>query len=466
MPSNQIAAEVDVASSNLTPKILVRKSPRRKKSLKDSWWVLVLVPLVVALVPLLNTLLGTKHPEGHDRIQNNNFSGDMYFANVSLINQQYQQTTGRPLNDRDLKKIEDAGRFAARNNFVAAASILSDVAQSVRVAAVYNNLGVAYANSKHDLGPAEEAFRQAVAKDPNYEAAWVHLGLVQRKEGKLEDALASFLKAPDLAARQITDIGEELKPKPTPPPSGPPDQNGAAQQIKPSSDGHDILSAKPVALEAARQDAIAPDKANYFRFVTPPKYRDWVTISMTNRSTTLEPWLKVFNADKSDLSGNQYNTTQGANLEYNFAAEPNSTYYVAVSGFGSTAGDYTLLVKPAKAYDRYEPNDDILHASPIDFGKPIEANIMDAKDVDYYQFRSPGRAGNVEISIANRSTTLEPWLKVFNADKSDISGNQYNTTSGGNLTYSFAAQPNSTYYIAVSGFGSTAGNYTLTMRLR
>src|SRR5580698_4569778 len=128
----------------VTPNVPLQRTP-----LKDRWPVLILVPLAVALVPLVNTILeGKKNPSGTTQIHNTNFTGPMYLANISLIEQQYQQTTGQPLNDRDLKKkIEDAVKFAAANNFAAAASILSDVSQSAPVAAVYNNLGIAYANS-------------------------------------------------------------------------------------------------------------------------------------------------------------------------------------------------------------------------------------------------------------------------------------------------------------------------------
>ncbi len=466
MTPTQVQTPVDTASAIPATSAPAAQAERPKAALKDSWWVLVLVPVVAALVPLVNTLLETKRPERHDIVQTNNFAGPMFFGNVSLVEQQYEQKTGHPLNDPDLKKkIEEARTFTASNNFAAAALLLSSVAEKAPVAAVFNNLGVAYANRENGLGSAEDAFRKAVDADPNYKAAWVNLGLVQERQGKLEDALASFLKAPDLAANDIKVIGEKLSPAPgTPAPSAAP--LAAARVNNSVVDGHNILDAKTIALESAQRDTITAGAQNYFGFVTPPKYRDRITIFITNRSTTLEPWLKLFNAAKSDISGDQYNVTAGANLEFSFASAPNSKYYVAVGSTGNTPGEYTLLVKPAHAYDRYEPNDDILHAAPVDLGKAIAANIMDANDVDYYQFKSPSRPGKIEISIANRSTTLAPWLKVFNAAKSDISGDQYNGTHGADLKYTLEVEPNSTYYVAVANSGGTAGDYTLTIQPR
>ena len=454
MSPQQTAAEVRSAVSNNRPKMQGPKPARGKAQLKDRWPVLVLVPLVGAIVPLLNTMLETKRPERHSLVQNNIFAGAMYFGNVSLIEQQYQQATGQALNEPDLKKkIADAQRYAADNNFGVAASILSDVAQRAPVAAVYNNLGVAYANGGN-LEGAEKAFHDALGKDPNYKAAWANLGLVQQKEGKLAEAQESFLKAP------------EFKPKEVAPSEPAPAPVAESQPNAANGGGHDILSPRSIALNADRQDAVGSGKPNYFRFVTPPTYRDLVEVSVVNRSTTLEPCLNLFNADRTNISGNQYNDTPGGNRKYTFVAAPNSTYYVAVEGWGSTAGDYTLAIRPLKAYDRYEPNDDIFHASPADLGKPVDAGIMDGDDVDYYQFRSAARGGNVEVSIANRSTTLEPAIRVFNADRTDISGEQYNDTPGANRRYTFAAEPNSTYYVSVHSWGRSAGDYTLTIRLQ
>jgi hypothetical protein len=84
----------------VTPKVPLRRIP-----LKDRWPVLIFVPLAVALVPLVNTILAEKKtPSGTTQIHNTKFTGPMYLANISLIEHQYQQTTGQPLDDRDLKK--------------------------------------------------------------------------------------------------------------------------------------------------------------------------------------------------------------------------------------------------------------------------------------------------------------------------------------------------------------------------
>ena len=41
------------------------------------------------------------------------------------------------------------------------------------------------------------------------------------------------------------------------------------------------------------------------------------------------------------------------------------------------------------------------------WGKPVEANIMDTQDTDFYSFLAP-RDGSVTIDIQNRSATPHP----------------------------------------------------------
>ena len=44
---------------------------------------------------------------------------------------------------------------------------------------------------------------------------------------------------------------------------------------------------------------------------------------------------------------------------------PNTTLCMQVSGLSHSEGGYRLLVRPQKAFDRYEPNDDLHNAAQI-----------------------------------------------------------------------------------------------------
>ena len=93
---------------------------------------------------------------------------------------------------------------------------------------------------------------------------------------------------------------------------------------------NDILSPNTIPLKDSVYREIA-DKSDtdYFRFTTPPYYRDIVEVEIENRSTTLAPELHVFNQVKSEIA-HRYDTTKGANLRYSFPAEPNSVYYESI----------------------------------------------------------------------------------------------------------------------------------------
>jgi len=201
-----------------------------------------------------------------------------------------------------------------------------------------------------------------------------------------------------------------------------------------------------------------------FQFKTPPKYRDWIEITLENRSTTLVPRIELYNADKSDMGGTAASTA-GANVKHTFVALPDTVYYVQVAPVccGGSSGAYSLSVKPLKAYDAYEPNDDIRHAAAIGLGKTVDANIMDAGDTDFYQFKT-SKGGNVLVSVTNRSTTLVPDIAVFDADKSRVGGTPA-STPGADHRYSFPSQPNAMYYVQISPVccGGSSGAYSLAV---
>jgi hypothetical protein len=235
-------------------------------------------------------------------------------------------------------------------------------------------------------------------------------------------------------------------------------QPGAStQEIEPNND---ILTANNIPLNATISGAIdGPSDADYFTFATSDPRRDYIDVILNNESTTLAPTVTVYNPDKS-AQPSKTNSTRGGDVSYAFVAKPNSRYYVGISPYYDY-GKYRLTVRPRKAFDEYEPNDDILNAKPIVIGKSIKAGIMDPQDVDYYRFETDNNAKLV-ISLENRSTTLAPTITVYNPDKS-AERPKTNSTRGGDVSYSFAAQPNSRYYLAVSAYYDY-GDYTLIVR--
>ena len=234
-----------------------------------------------------------------------------------------------------------------------------------------------------------------------------------------------------------------------------------AQEREPNDDA---LSANAIGLDKWVTASVGAAKdADFFVFTTPDLRRDWIAIEFQNRSTTLEPRIELFDAEKTSL-GEVHKTTAGADLTYSFVARSATKYVARVSNvYGNSTGVYLLRVLPKKAYDAYEPNDDILNAKTITVATPVTASIMDKDDVDYFSLTSGKAEETLVVEVKNRSTTLQPEIMAYDAAKTAI-GSEHNTTPGGDVRYSFKAQPQTTYYLRVRDvYSSTGGDYTLTV---
>jgi hypothetical protein len=174
--------------------------------------------------------------------------------------------------------------------------------------------------------------------------------------------------------------------------------------------------------------------------------------------------MRVLEFNKEQAIGWNSAATNGADHTLQFVATPVTKYFVQVASCNNgTAGAYLLTVKPRLAFDKYEPNDDIAHASPIRTGSPVRANIMDGGDLDFYRFESSA-VGDMTVNIENTSTTLAPSARVFNESRSDITGWQANQNVGGHLKFSFKAAAKATYFVEMTAHnGSSSGSYTLTV---
>ena len=234
----------------------------------------------------------------------------------------------------------------------------------------------------------------------------------------------------------------------------------ASQEKEPNNDG---LNTNVMPLGVWVSAIIGePSDADMFAFATPAIHRDWISIALDNRSTTLEPRLELFNSDKVSL-GTRHSTTPGAGLVYRFLGGPDEQYFVRVSNYyGKSIGGYLLRVMATTAFDAHEPNDSVLTARAIAIGKEIQAAIMDGKD-RFFRIEPPAGASRIDVKVANMSTTLRPRVDLYDASKSHI-GNRQNTTGGGDVAYSQVVTPGAQFYIRVGDYyGEAEGAYRLTV---
>lgn len=382
------------------------------------WWsdrrikilATIVVPLIAAIIGLF------KFSGGSEKQTANNLT---LITDVTVIENQYQQTTGQPLKDENIKQlIQSAVNLAKAGQNEASRRLFEQVANSVPVPAVYSNIG-ALAAEKGDFQSSRQAYQQALAKDPAYKPALQNLQALAR----LEDQRAK---------------------------------------------GHDINHASPISINTKIAGAISEGSdTDFFQFTVPQGPRDIYQVSWENGSTTLRPGIAVFDANRHKVRGD-WDCASGealAHTECLFSADAGSTYYLQVWGVSGTTGTYSLIVAPLKRYDHYEPNDEISQAKPISVGSAIEANIMDGQDTDFYVLKAEGSAGKLTASLDNSSTTLHPGIGVFDANRHQLKGGWdcASQEAIAHLECSFPADADSTYYVQVWG-GGTAGAYKLIVK--
>jgi hypothetical protein len=344
-----------------------------------------------------------------------------YNSDLAVVSREYQRFYGKPLDNPEIERLANqANRHVAAKDYSNAIGTLEQVARAAAVPAVFNNLGVLYAEVK-DPARSIDAFREALARDLDYRPARLNLDRLK-----------------DITALGADPVSREVETNNTP----------ALANI--------IAPGKPVEGEIAA----AVNDLDYFRITTPPAPRDLIAVETENRSTTLAPVLKIFDADGRVTDLGKTEREPGASLKLTIAPPPNTTFYLQLSGYGSSAGAYTLRVLPQKAFDPFEPNDDIFNARRIALGTPVTASIMDAADTDYFSFVSP-RNGTVNIVVTNRSAALIPALSTFYPDLRSSGFGPDIRTPGANLRHILEVLENQTYFLQVWSQANTAGAYSL-----
>jgi hypothetical protein len=378
------------------------------------WAAGIAVPLAVAVIGLFKLSSG-----GGEKQTPNNFT---LVTDVTVIENQYQQIAGQPLKDENVKQlIRAAINLAKAGQNEESRKLFQQLAGSVPVPAVYNNVGALEAESGN-LEAAHQAYQQALAKDPDYKPARQNLQTLVRFE-----------------APRITEVRD--------------------QESEPNNDfNHTNLISLGRKIAGAVSDG---SDADFFQFKTPPGPRDLYQATIENRSM-LHPGLTVYDGNRHQLN-DCHSDEPLAQLDCPFTAQPESVCYVQVYGRYSSTGPYALVVTPLKRYDSYEPNEDFLQAKPISIGNRIEANIMDASDRDFYIVKTGAAGGQLTARIENDSTTLHPELYIYDGNRHQLN-DCYAHEAVAQLDCSFTALPQSAYYVQILGMDSTAGPYKLTVK--
>ena len=343
-------------------------------------------------------------------------------SDVTVIENQYQQYMGQPLTDTATKDtIQSAVNLAKAGQYEESRKLFQQLATSVPVPAVFNNLGTLDAQ-KGDNNGARQAFQQDISKGGDYPPAIQNLKRLKTIE----------------EPKAVRVSGQESEPN------------------------NDFNHANEIAVGDNIAASIADGSdTDYFQFKVVEGPRDIYLASIKNEGTTLKPQIDVYDGNRHRICNN-YSDETLAQLDCSFSAQAGSAYYVQVSSRWQTSGPYTLLVKPLKQYDSFEPNDDFTQAKTISVSRTIEANIMDADDRDFYVVKAGG-AGDLTATFMNGGTTLKPQIAVYDGNRHQICNN-YSDEALAQLDCRFSAEAGSAYYVEIAPRWQTSGAYKLIVK--
>ncbi|MEM1155590.1 MAG: tetratricopeptide repeat protein, partial [Pseudomonadota bacterium] len=387
---------------------------------KKYWWlVLVAVPIILALLALLPTLLpnggdsnGTSSRGHQISIAGSTVGGDVQIVGSQVI---YQQLANSSEDKDELTEteasVERAYNLLSAGFYAEALPLFDKLAERLQTADAYNNAGALYL-ATNQSEQAEAAFREGLAIEPDSDALRLNLAQLYEKQGQLDKARAQLEKVGDQtrASARLQHL-EKMS------------ASGAMEQ----EPNNDILQPNLLPLSntvGARIDSSAD--VDYFQITSGPPPRDILSVELENLGTDLAPQLRLWSADKQHVwAGSQY-PTPGQDASYRFSAEDDTVYFVSVHSQGGE-GQYQLQVRPLLAFDSFEPNDTILQAAPIELNRPIGAALMDQRDVDFFKLDSPVPA--LEVTLTNLSAELAPQVQLWDANKRRLhSSSQYPTT--------------------------------------
>jgi hypothetical protein len=371
---------------------------------KKYWWAAAIaVPVLVALIGVLPSLLKKGSP-GTQGINISNDSHDVNFQQINVIEREYAQKTGQPLPPDLRQQIEQALQFMKQNRYEEGIPLLREAAQKAAVPSVLADLGHALAVTGKST-EAQTLFSQAAAVDPSNQ--------------------------------QVTQ---------------------GRQFLAKLTGNNTILNAAEIPMQTAIAATLLDNDTDFYKFTAPSGPRDHLRVRLQNRSPSLGLELGVKDADKAPIG--ETSGAIAADITYEFAANSGATHYLQVSPHYSGGGAYILTVEPTHSFDAFEPNDTILTAREISTGATIEANIMDDHDTDFYRFRA--RGSKTSIVVENRSQTLGIELAVTDADKAPVGGQS--GAIAANVRFEFGSKPGAIYHLQISPHYSPGGKYALTIQ--
>ena len=214
---------------------------------------------------------------------------------------------------------------------------------------------------------------------------------------------------------------------------------------------------------------------------------EFITFSLCDGGTTYDSLLTVFDScGGTQIAGND--DACGLQSEVSFLSDGTTTYYVAVEGFGTNAGPFSLEVtcNPVAANDLCDDaiavacGDVVMGSTSFATLDTGAANCDDTFDptpfnptVDvtapgvWYTYTEsiPGFIQDITVDLCD-SADFDTKISVYSGDCGTLTcvaaNDDNDACSGFTSTVEFQSDGISTYYILVHGFGTQTGDFTLS----
>jgi hypothetical protein len=344
-----------------------------------------------------------------------------YVGEVSVLRAEYSHYYGKPIEESNIEgRFRQASDLMSARDYPGASAVLETLSRKAALPVVFSNLGIVY-SALGDLGRSADAFRDALARDSEY--------------GPSRQFLRNSKSIPANSADPYT------------------------REVEPNNESR-TATLIGLGVPASGEVTASTNDVDYLRVVTPASPRDLLSVELANHSIEFAPRLRIYSENLQVLSWGEKTAHTGESIRVVGGPAPNSTLYISVAASDDQGGQYVLSVKPQKAFDRYEPNDDIMSSRRITMGEEINANIMDADDTDFYSFQS-ARKGKVTIEIRNLSESLIPGVTTYNTDHRNMGFGPEIRKPGQGLHHTIDVEKDRIYFVQVWSQAGSSGAYTL-----
>lgn len=191
-------------------------------------------------------------------------------------------------------------------------------------------------------------------------------------------------------------------------------------------------AAATIALGATIEGTIAPvNDVDWYALTV--EHQGELTVSVTDVADTLAIAVRVWNSDKSTVSGWYAPLAAGGETLAVVDLALPGRYFLEVTdnaGGVESSQPYVLQTSFVPTADADELNNTFGTAAPLAFDQPIQANILPADDDDWYRVEVD-HLGELSLQITDAADNLAISVRVWNNDKQTVSGWISPLTAGG-----------------------------------